>query len=278
MSFEIMGILNVTPDSFYDGGKFDGTDRAVARAMQMIGEGADIIDIGGESTGPNSKTVSAEEELRRVIPVIETMRKYDKCDKCNKYLSHLRIDSIYRISVDTYKSKVAEAALDAGAAMVNDVTAGRGDPAMFPLIAERRCMYIMMHSKDDSPRTTVESRSYEDVLGTIHDFFEERIGAAVQAGIARDQLILDPGLGHFVSNDPQYSWHILEHLEFLQDFGCRILVSPSRKSFTAEHQQQSPAERLPGTLRATALAIAHGVAIIRTHDVKETKAISPLLP
>ena len=265
MSFEIMGILNVTPDSFYDGGKFDGTDRAVARAMQMIGEGADIIDIGGESTGPRSETVSIEEELRRVIPVLDKLKV--KSEK-------LKV----RISVDTYKSKVAEAALDAGAAMVNDVTAGRGDPAMFPLIAERRCMYIMMHSKDDSPRTTVESRSYEDVLGTIHDFFEERIGAAVQAGIARDQLILDPGLGHFVSNDPQYSWHILEHLEFLQDFGCRILVSPSRKSFTAEHQQQSPAERLPGTLRATALAIAHGVAIIRTHDVKETKAISPLLP
>lgn len=267
-----MGILNVTPDSFYDGGKFDAPDDAVRRAMQMAEEGADIIDIGGESTGPRSETVSVEEELKRVIPVIEAMRKYDKC---NKYLSYFRIGSIYRISIDTYKAEVAAAALDAGASMVNDVTAGRGDPAMFPLIAARQCSYIMMRSKDNSPRTTVQETSYGDVLATIHAFFEERIAAAEVAGIRRSQIILDPGLGHFVSSDPQYSWHILEHLEFLQDFGCGILVSPSRKSFTAEHPNQPPAERLRGTLKATALAIAHGATIIRTHDVRETRALIP---
>lgn len=248
-----MGILNVTPDSFYDGGRFDGTERAVAKALEMLADGADWIDVGGESTGPNSENVSVKEELARVIPVIEGMK-------------------VRQISIDTWKAAVAENALDAGASMVNDVTAGRGDPAMFALIAERGCSYVMMRSKDPTPRTTVKNEQYDDVIKTIHEFFEERIAAAERAGVKKSQLILDPGLGHFVSSDSSYSWEILERLTELHDLGCPILVSPSRKSFTAEHGEP-PDDRLPGTLKATRLAVEHGATIIRTHDVKETQAL-----
>lgn len=263
-----MGILNVTPDSFYDGGQYEGVNAAVHRAMQMIDEGADIIDIGGESTGPRSKEVSLEEERKRVIPIIEAMSG-KRPARPNGHSDGLATN----ISVDTYRSKVAEDALDAGASIVNDVTAGRGDPAMFSLIKERGCDYIMMRSKDASARTTINECLYEDVLETIHTFFEARIAAAEAVGIKRSQIIIDPGLGHFVSSDPKYSWHILEHLEFLSDFGCRILVSPSRKSFTADVPTQQPKDRLPGTLKATALALQHGASIIRTHDVRATKEL-----
>jgi len=260
-----MGILNITPDSFYDGGRHVAIDVAVERAMQMLAEGADSIDIGGESTGPGSKTIEEAEELRRVIPVIETLK-------------HKTQNAAVVISIDTYKTNVAEAALKAGATIVNDVTAGRGDPMMFSLIARTGCSYIMMRSKDHSPRTTVNALEYDDILGTIHTFFEERIASAESAGIKRSQIIVDPGLGHFVSSDPKYSWYILEHLECLNDFGCRVLVSPSRKSFTAEFPGQPPEERLPGTLKATSIALRSGASIIRTHDVKETSNLIAEIP
>ena len=253
----IMGILNVTPDSFYDGGRFLSTEKACERARAMVEEGADIIDMGGESTGPGSSAVSVEEELRRVMPVVERVRDRVRVRKC-------------LTSVDTYKAEVAKRTLDAGAEMINDVTAGRADPEMFALIAEEGCSYIMMHSKDDSPRTTVKNVHYDDVLQTIHDFFEERLEKALRAGVKKEQLILDPGLGHFVSSDPQYSWQILENLEFFKDFGCPLLVSPSRKSFTATRPNQPSSQRLEGTLEATKLALEHGADIIRTHDVGET--------
>lgn len=257
-SATVMGILNVTPDSFYDGGKYNEGEQAVAQTRRLINEGANIIDIGGESTGPRSKEVSLEEELQRVLPVVDALRDMHS-ETC--------------ISVDTYKAEVASQILAAGATMINDVTAGRGDRKMFRVIAESGCRYIMMRSKDDSPRTTMEDVSYNDVLDTIHAFFEERISAALKVGIAREQLILDPGLGHFVSSDPAYSWYILEHLEFLCDFGCPILVSPSRKSFTAEFSSQPPEDRLAGTLRATEISLNHGASIVRTHDVRETCGI-----
>ncbi|HLD07637.1 MAG TPA: dihydropteroate synthase [Candidatus Peribacterales bacterium] len=267
-SVAVMGILNVTPDSFYDGGKYDAVDRAFKRAEEIIEEGAEIVDIGGESTGPGSENVSMEEELKRVIPVIRAISDPSRRGRAatDKQLAVI-------ISVDTYKANVAEAALDAGASIINDVTAGRGDPAMLSLVAERECDYIMMRSKNDSARTTIEEVLYEDVLKTIHEFFEERINSALSAGMNRDQLMLDPGLGHFVSSDPTYSWHILENLEFLSDFGCRVLVSPSRKSFTAEYPGQLAAERLPLTLKATEIALKHGASIIRAHDVAETKEV-----
>ena len=252
----VMGILNVTPDSFYDGEKFD----------VLIEEGADIVDIGGESTGPGSEDVDASTEMERVIPTLTRVKQY-----ASEAVKQSNNEIV--ISVDTYKYEVAREAIDAGAGMINDVTAGRGDPNMFKLIAERGCTYIIMYSKDDSPRTTIEDVSYDDVLKTIHDYFEERIEKALQAGIKQNQLILDPGLGHFISGDPSYSWHILENLEFLKDFDCPILVSPSRKSFTAESPNQPPSERLPGTLNATKIALEHGADIIRTHDIRETRSL-----
>jgi len=285
-----MGILNVTPDSFYDGGQFEGVERAGARAREMIAEGADIIDIGGESTGPEAPPVSLEEELRRVIPVITEIRK-SKHEARNKSenRSTKQQDSTFRIldfefvsdfdfrasdfllSVDTYKAEVARQALKAGASMVNDIMAGRGDPEMFSVIAEAGCAYVMMRTKDPSPRTTKQETQYDDVMKTIHAFFEERIALAEKAGVKRANIIIDPGLGHFVSSDPQYSWEVLERLEELSDFGCRILVSPSRKSFTAGPEHLPPEKRLENTLAATKLAAQHGASIIRTHDVVETK-------
>lgn len=258
----VMGVLNITPNSFYDGGKYFTFKTAIAQATAMAKEGATIIDIGGESTGPGSEDVNEEEELRRVIPIVEAISKQRSVDSnANSYL---------RISVDTYKSEVAKQALFVGADMINDITAGRFDPAMFSVVAKTGCPYIMMHSKDSSPRTTVNSTEYDDVLESVHTFFEERIAAAEAEGVQRSQIILDPGLGHFISSDPSYSWHILEHLESLQDFGCPILVSPSRKSFTAEHTNQLPSQRLEGTLKATQIALKHGANIIRTHDARET--------
>lgn len=245
----IMGILNVTPDSFYDGGKYLDVEEASKRIEEMIAEGADIIDIGGESTGPGSSEISTDEEMSRIIPVIKMYNEQCTMNNCG-------------VSIDTYKSEVARKALEMGVSMINDVTAGRGDPKMFAVIADTGCKYIIMHSKDNSPRTTIQDTQYDDVLKTIHEFFEERIVAAETAGIQREQLILDPGLGHFVSSDPKYSWQILENLEFLRDFGCPILVSPSRKSFTGK--------TLEGTLKATKIAVKHGAGIVRTHDIKDS--------
>ncbi len=282
----LMGILNVTPDSFYDGGEFVAVEKAVARALAMRDEGADIIDIGGESTGPGSEGVSLEEELRRVLPVIEQIRN-SKHEARNKFEARSTKQSDanfgvsdfafrtsdFLLSVDTYKADVARATLQAGASMVNDVTAGRGDVGMFRLIAEAGCTYVMMRSKDDSPRTTKADVQYEDVMRTIHEFFEQRLTAAFKAGIKKDQIIIDPGLGHFVSSDARYSFEILERLEELSDFGCPILVSPSRKSFTAGPENLPPEKRLENTLAATKLAIEHGASIIRTHDVAATREL-----
>ncbi|MBT3835239.1 dihydropteroate synthase [Candidatus Peribacteria bacterium] len=269
-NIQIMGILNVTPDSFYDGGKYNDLENATVRIEEMCEQGANIVDIGGESTGPGSEDISAEEEMGRVIPVIrkvvsgEWLVVSDEKEEDTKQEKKIEENHI-NVSVDTYKSEVARAAIELGVEIINDVTAGRGDEKMFKLIAETGCKYILMHSKDNSPRTTIQQLEYEDVLETIHEFFEDRIREAENSGIKKEQMILDPGLGHFVSSDPKYSWEILNNLEFLHDFGCPILVSPSRKSFTEK--------TLEGTLEATKIAVEHGANIIRTHDVLETKKL-----
>ena len=265
----IMGILNATPDSYYDGGKYDQPVAAIARAQQMITEGAVILDIGGESTGPGSTDVSEEEELRRVIPVIEKIQNV-KCETHTVDRSHPNV----RISIDTTKSFIARRAIESGATIINDVSAGRNDPAMFPLAAEKQCAIVLMYSKDATPRTTIQNRQYDDVMVTVKSFLADRIAAAESHGVRREQIIVDPGLGHFISSDPKYSWEILERLRELGDLGCPVLVSPSRKSFTADHPGDPPAERLPGTLRATQIALENGASIIRTHDVKETVALT----
>lgn len=251
----IIGVLNVTPDSFYTPSRTESADALLSQAQDFLEHGADILEIGGESTGPQSKDVSLEDELQRVIPAVLALRK--------KFPEA-------RIAVDTWKSAVAKAALDAGANLINDVTAGRGDSAMFSVVAAAGCPLVLMYAKDATARTTIHSEQYDDVIETVRNFLSERIAAAEAAGIAKSSLILDPGLGHFVSSDPAVSYEILARLSELQDLGP-LLVSPSRKSFLAGPEQSPPEERLPATLAASALAFLQGASFLRTHDVADTK-------
>ncbi len=253
----IVGILNVTPDSYVDGGQYITEEKALKRARECYEEGAMIVEVGGESTGPNSQDITEEEELERVLPVVRSIR---------------RAFPDRWISVDTWKASIAEAALEAGADMINDITAGRGNPRMFELIAKHGCPYALMYSKDSSARTTKQEKEYTDVLGTIHTFLEERIALAKRAGISSSQIIIDPGLGHFVSSIPSYSFHILEHLEYFKDL-APIFISPSRKSFLAGPENLPVDKRLPATLVATQTALQHGASFIRTHDVLATKQV-----
>ena len=252
LPLQIVGVLNVTPDSYYDGGEFNSVELAVKRAGEMLEEGADIIEIGGESTGPGSEDVSFEEEKRRTIDVIKAVREaYPDV----------------RLSVDTYKSTIAAEAIDAGVTMVNDVTAGRGDLEMFSVLARSDAPLVLMYSKDDSARTTVQETQYDDVVTTVKEFLRVRKEAAMKAGIPEERIILDPGMGHFVSSDPQYSFRLLAQLGQLSQLGCPIFVSPSRKSFLAGSENLSTADRLPGTIAASAIAVLHGASYIRTHDI-----------
>jgi dihydropteroate synthase len=246
----IMGVLNLTPDSFSDGGKFNVVDLAVKRILEMEREGADLIDIGGESTGPNSKDVSESEEISRVIPILKNIRKITKLP----------------ISIDTYKAEVARLALDEGVDIVNDVTALRGDKNMVKVVAKAKCPFIMMYSKDNTARTTVNKKEYKDVVKTIDKFFVEKIFYAQKQGILKKNLILDPGMGQFVSAIPRYSFEIINRLEELKRFGLPLLIGVSRKSFL----MGKITERLDRGLIASVFAYLNGVGIIRTHDVSET--------
>lgn len=254
-SYSIVGVLNVTPDSYFDGGKFNAQDDAVRRAGELLQEGADIIDIGGESTGPDSKDVSLDEELSRTIPVITAiMAQYPKA----------------KLSVDTYKAEVAKQATQAGAYMINDVTAGRGDEQMFAVMAESGAKVVLMYAKDETARTTIQNTDYDDVLQTITSFLTERVEAAKAAGIAADTIIIDPGMGHFVSSKPEYSFEVIRRLSELTSI-APVFLSPSRKSFLAGSENLPPSDRLPGTIVASARAVQNGASYIRTHDVLEVR-------
>lgn len=248
---KIMGILNITPDSFSDGGKYTNLEKALARAREFVSEGADILDIGGEATGPNSVDISLQEELRRVIPVILSLR------------ATTQVGAKQSISVDTYKAEVARQAIQAGATMVNDIMALRGDPEMAGVIAKSGVSVVLMYAKDLTARTTRIKKRYRDVMQTVKDFLENRIAFAQRAGIKKSQIILDPGMGAFVSMEPKYSYEILRRLGELKVFGCPILVGTSRKSFLPGTIE----ERLEPTLAANLLAIQNGADIIRVHDV-----------
>ncbi len=243
----IMGILNITPDSFSDGGKFMTLEEAIKQAKKIIEEGADILDIGGESTGPNSKFVTQEEELSRVIPVIKAIREF----------SHIPI------SIDTYKANVAIDAIKSGADMINDVSAMREDPKMADVVKKYKCPIIMMYSKDNSPRTTTKDKKYTDVMQTIKKFFDERIKYAKSKGIKGDQIILDPGMGQYISNIPYYSFEIIARMSELEVLKKPILVGISKKSFLKE--EISSREEKAKTL--SAIAYINGANIIRTHNV-----------
>jgi len=241
---QIMGILNVTPDSFSDGGQFNDSQNALNHAIQMVKEGADIIDVGGESTRPGSEVVSAKEEIKRVIPAIETLKKY-----INK-----------PISIDTYKGEVAEAAIQAGANIVNDVWGLQKDPEMAPVVAHYKVPVIIMHNQ--------EGTLYEkDIMETMIDFFNESLRIAKEAGIPRDQIVIDPGIG-FGKNLKQ-NREVMNRLEELRVLNLPILLGISRKSIIGQTLDIPPHERLEGTIALNALGIHKGVDIIRVHDVKE---------
>ncbi|MFC1811024.1 dihydropteroate synthase [Patescibacteria group bacterium] len=253
----VMGVLNLTPNSFYDGGKFETPEDAVKYAKQMVKDGADIIDIGGESTGPGSKDVDSKEELKRILPVLKA----------------LKVPARVWISIDTYKADVARAALKAGANMVNDVLAFRGDEKMAKLIAKEKVPVVLMYSKDDTGRTSRKKPKYENVVTEVQGFLKKRIKVAKEAGIKDEQIVLDPGQGAFVSMDPAPSLKLLKNLKKFKAFGYPVLTGSSRKSFIGETLDLPIEERLEGSLACCAAAVLNGASIIRAHDVKETRRV-----
>jgi dihydropteroate synthase len=253
-----MGVLNVTPDSFSDGGKFLKVEDAVRRGIKIAEEGADIIDVGGESTRPGSGPATIEEELSRVIPVIETLSK--------------KID--IPISIDTYKSEVAKKALDAGAEMINDISALRFDPKMKEVAAEYQVPIVLMHIKG-TPKNMQENPYYEDVVKEITEYLKESIQMAKNGGIQEENIIIDPGIGF--GKRLEDNLNILKNLEKFSILNCPILVGPSRKSFIGKILDLPVEERLDGSLAALAVAIMNGANIVRVHDVKESRRVAGLV-
>lgn len=255
ISFErplVMGILNVTPDSFSDGGKFVDVDQAVAHGLAMMAQGADLLDIGGESSRPGAEPVSAEEEMARVIPVIDRLRKAGAPP----------------ISIDTYKASTAEAALRAGAEIINDISALRFDNLMGPLAARSRVPVILMHMLG-TPRDMQQNPTYQDCVEEIAAFFDERVRFATMCGIERSQIVLDPGIGF--GKRLEDNLRLLRDLKRFGEFGLPLLVGASRKSFIgALAGAAGPADRLGGSLAAAVAAVQNGAQIVRVHDVAET--------
>ncbi len=251
----LMAVLNVTPDSFSDGGDFNTLETAVTHAKTLITAGADILDIGGQSTRPGALEVSLTEELNRVIPVVRSLRSDPTFATCP-------------ISIDTSRSAVAKAAIEAGADIVNDVTGGTGDPEMFSVVAALGVPFVLMHSRG-TPETMQKLTDYQDLIGDITEFFTVQIQKATTAGIQPHQIILDPGIG-FAKTFEQ-NLDLIRNLSEFQTLGCPLLVGPSRKSFIGHLvNQPDPKQRVWGTAAACCAAIATGSTdILRIHDVAE---------
>ena len=247
---QVMGILNVTPDSFSDGGSFNRFDDAVKQATQMAADGAAIIDIGGESTRPDAATVSIDEELHRVIPVIEALVK--------------EID--VPISIDTSKPEVMTAAVEAGAGMINDVN-GLQAPGALEQAAVLNVPLCLMHMQGE-PRTMQQAPTYDDVVEEVYAFLEQRIEACTAAGVARENIIVDPGFGF--GKTLAHNLELLNRLARFRDLGVPVLAGISRKSMIGKITERDVGERLAGSLAAATLATWLGASIIRVHDVKET--------
>jgi len=248
----VMGVLNVTPDSFYDGGRYHKWDDAIAQAHRMAEEGADIIDVGGESTRPYSNPLTIEQELERVLPVVETLSK--------------EID--LPISIDTYKSEVARKTLDAGAAMVNDISAMRFDPVMGKVVAAAGVPVVLMHMKG-TPRNMQVNPTYEDLLGDIMEFLRGAAEKAVSMGIEQNLIIIDPGIGFGKSFDDNLV--ILRELGKLSSLGYPLLVGSSNKSFIGRVLDLPVESRDTGTMATIAAAVMNGAHIIRAHNVRAAK-------
>lgn len=248
----IMGVVNVTPDSFFDGGRYLNKDDAINRGLKLVEEGADIIDIGGESTRPGAIPVSEDEELKRVIPVIEELAK--------------RTD--VPISIDTYKSVVARNAIDAGAQIVNDISGLKFDEKMAQVVAEKAVPVVIMHIKG-TPRDMQNEPYYEDVIQEILEYFNDRIHFAVKMGISENKIIIDPGIGF--GKRLEDNLRIIKNLGSFRIFGKPIMIGVSRKSFIGNILSLPPEDRLEGTISATICALFAGAKIVRVHDVKEIK-------
>ncbi len=244
----LMGILNVTPDSFSDGGRLAGAEAAVARGLELFAEGADWVDVGGESTRPGAARVTAEEELRRVVPVVEG----------------LRARGAGPLSVDTSRAAVARAALDAGADIVNDVSALRYDPAMAALVAERRVPAVLMHLRG-AFEAMHRAPAYADVMGEVVRELADCVACAERAGIARDRLLVDPGLGF--SKAAEHSLEALRRLPEMAALDLPVLVGPSRKRFIGQLLELPVERRVMGTAAAVASAVLLGAHVVRVHDV-----------
>jgi dihydropteroate synthase len=247
----VMGVLNITPDSFSDGGKFFDAEAAVDHGVQMAAEGADIIDVGGESTRPGAESISADEEAQRVIPVIERLRR--------------KIDIF--ISIDTSKAEVARAALDAGAVIVNDVTGGRGDENMLPLIARRHAACIIMHMQG-KPRTMQVAPHYDDVVGEVADFFRQQSMRALECGVDKMAMAFDPGIGFGKTHD--HNLELLANLGRLRLNDRPLVVGVSRKAFLGKLiGSREVSDRVVPTAALTSLLRMRGGDVFRVHDVKE---------
>jgi dihydropteroate synthase len=248
MDPRIMGILNVTPDSFSDGGEWFAFDEAVRHARALVDEGADILDVGGESTRPGSAPVAVDEELRRVVPVVSALRGIDA-----------------QISVDTAKLTVAEAAVDAGATFVNDVSAFRHDPELAGFVADRGCDCCLMHMLGE-PRTMQHEPRYDDVVDEVRAFLEQRAAFAVAEGVREEHVHVDPGIGF--GKTLQHNLELLRRLDELVALGFPVVIGTSRKSFVGRLTGRAGAhERVAGTLAANVLALERGASVFRVHDV-----------
>jgi dihydropteroate synthase len=249
----VMGVINVTPDSFSDGGKYLLSGPAVKHASDLIAAGADIIDIGGESTRPGARPVSEDEELRRVLPVIEGLAGQVKVP----------------LSIDTMKPAVARAALQAGASLVNDVAANRSDPEMWRVAAESGAGYVLTHMQG-TPQTMQREPSYQNIVAEVGGFFAERLGKLKTFGVSHERVVLDVGIGF--GKTAEHNLELLAGLESFREWNRPLLLGVSRKSFIARVAGDVEATaRLPGSLACACWAVQHGVSIIRTHDVAETR-------
>ena len=248
---QLMGVVNVTPDSFSDGGLYLDPEAAIAHGRELAEAGAEILDVGGESTRPGAEAVGEAEELGRVVPVIRGLS-----------------GSGFRISVDTSKAAVAAAALDAGAEIVNDVSALRHDPEMAALCAERGATVVLMHMLGE-PRTMQDDPRYDDVVADVKAFLAERLEAAVAAGIAEERIWLDPGIGF--GKTGAHNMELLRRLGELRELGRPLVVGTSRKSFIGRVDGSPAQERLGGTIASSVLAAAEGADVLRVHDVAEMR-------
>jgi len=248
----VMGILNVTPDSFSDGGRYLDPKTAVEQGLRMSADGADIIDIGGESTRPGAKKISLDEELQRVLPVIEQLA------------SKLKLP----VSIDTYKSRVAKAALEAGASIVNDISGLNFDPEMARTVSAYKAGLVLMHIKG-TPENMQADPKYDDLLAEVGTYLKASIKTAAEAGVKHETMAIDPGIGF--GKTVEHNLSLIKNLEYFKRFNCPIVAGVSRKSFIGKLNNDIPADqRLPGSLAAALLAVQNGASVIRCHDVRET--------